>query len=273
MTVPLGAMARPRQDRFAGRIAVVTGGASGIGRACAQLLLAEGATVAIADLDPAVVERVAADMGCHGYAIDIASATGVDALAQRIEHERGPVDMLVNSAGIIQGAAVAPQDIPMETYDRVFQVNLRGTYVACVAFGQRMARRHSGAILNIASIAAMRSTPLHAYGPMKAAVVGLTENLAAEWGRSGVRVNCLSPGPVLTPALQDAIDKGQRDPARMQDGTAAGQIVMPSQVAQAAAFLLSDDASAITGVNLPVDHGWLVANSWTSFGGVRARQG
>lgn len=261
-----------RTQRFAGRIAVVTGGASGIGRACSELLVAEGATVAIADRDPATVARVAADIGCHGYLVDIAEAADVEALAQRIEREHGPVDMLVNSAGIIQGDAVAPQDIPLQTYDRIFQVNLRGTYVACVAFGQRMARRHTGAILNIASIAAMRSTPLHAYGPIKAAVVGLTQNLATEWGRSGVRVNCLSPGPVLTPALQDAIDKGLRDCGRMQDATASGQIVMPHQVAQAAAFLLSDDASAITGVNLPVDHGWLVANSWVPFGGVRPRQ-
>jgi NAD(P)-dependent dehydrogenase (short-subunit alcohol dehydrogenase family) len=265
--------AAPGPDRFGGRIAVVTGGASGIGRACAELLRAQGATVVIADLDPATTARAAAAIGCHGLAIDVAAASDVESLAQRIERDIGPVEMLVNSAGIIQGAAVPPQDIALETYDRVFQVNLRGTHVACVAFGQRMARRHRGVILNIASIAGIRSTPLHAYGPMKAAVIGLTENLAAEWGRSGVRVNCLSPGPVLTPALQDAIDKGQRDPARMQDGTASGQIVMPVQVAQAAVFLLSDDASAITGVNLPVDHGWLVANSWTSFGGVRARQG
>ncbi len=273
MTGPPDADAQARTDRFAGRIAVITGGASGIGRACAELLAAQGATVAIADLDPGTTNRVATDIGCHGYAIDVASASDVELLAQRIEHELGPVDMLVNSAGIIQGAAVPPQDIAMETYDRVFQVNLRGTYAVCVAFGQRMARRHRGAILNIASIAGLRSTPLHAYGPMKAAVIQLTENLATEWGRSGVRVNCLSPGPVLTPALQDAIDKGLRDRNLMQDSAATGQVVMPREVALAAAFLLSDDASAITGVNLPVDHGWLVANSWASFGGVRARHG
>jgi NAD(P)-dependent dehydrogenase (short-subunit alcohol dehydrogenase family) len=132
-----------------------------------------------------------------------------------------------------------------------------------------MAQNRRGSILNLASIAGMRSTPLHAYGPMKAAVIRLTENLATEWGRSGVRVNCLSPGPVLTPALQQAIDQGQRDKARMEASAASGRIVAPLDVARAAAFLLSDDASAITGVNLPVDHGWLVANSWASFGGVR----
>ncbi len=115
----------------------------------------------------------------------------------------------------------------------------------------------------------MRSTPLHAYGPLKAAVIRLTENLAAEWGRSGVRVNCLSPGSVLTPAMQQAIDTGQRDRTRIEQSAATGRIVLPEEVAKVAAFLLSDDASAITGVNLPVDHGWLVANSWASFGGLR----
>ena len=108
---------------------------------------------------------------------------------------------------------------------------------------------------------------------MKAAIIQLSENLATEWGRSGIRVNCLSPGPVLTPALQDAIDKGQRDRVRMESSSASGHLVMPQEVAMAAAFLLSDEASAITGVNLPVDHGWLVASSWTSFGGVREPRG
>lgn len=256
-------------QRFKGRIAVVTGGASGIGRSCAEVLASQGATVVIADLDLDNATSVAAGTGGRAYAIDVSSPHDLEALADRIEREAGPVDMLVNAAGIIQGAAVRPEELPFEIYDRVFGVNLRGTYAACVAFGRRMAARQRGAILNIASIAGMRSTPLHAYGPMKAAVIRLTENLATEWGRCGVRVNCLSPGPVLTPALQDAIDKGQRDRARMEDSAASGRMVMPREVALAAAFLLSDDASAITGVNLPVDHGWLVANSWASFGGVR----
>ena len=260
-----------RSRRFDGRIVVVTGGASGIGRACAEVLAEEGADVVVADLDAAKAADVAQALGGRAYAIDVSRAADIETLAQRVEREVGAVDLLINAAGIIQGAAVRPEELPIETYDRVFGVNLRGTYAACVAFGRRMAARQRGAIVNIASISGMRSTPLHAYGPMKAAVIRLTENLAAEWGRSGVRVNCLSPGPVLTPALQDAIDKGQRDRARMEASAASGRLVMPREVALAAAFLLSDDASAITGVNLPVDHGWLVANSWASFGGVRER--
>ena len=253
-----------------GRVAVITGGASGIGLACAGMLAQQGATVVIADLDLAGASRAAAGCGGHAYAIDVGVAADLEPLARRIENEVGPVAMLVNAAGIIQGAMLRPEELPLETVERVFRINLLGTHAACVAFGSRMARRGSGAILNLASIAGMRSTPLHAYGPMKAAVIQLTENLATEWGPRGVRVNCLSPGPVLTPALQAAIDSGQRDRARMEASAASGRIVLPREVAAAAAFLLSDAASAITGVNLPVDHGWLVASSWGSFGGLRA---
>ncbi len=271
MTAAPGDSTTQGGQRFTGRIAVITGGASGIGKSCAEVLAAQGALVVIADLDLVGATRVADGLAGRAYAIDLGHAPDIDVFARRVEREVGPVDMLVNAAGIIQGAALPPQELALETYDRVFAVNLRGTYAACAAFGRHMAARHRGAILNIASIAGMRSTPLHAYGPMKAAVIQLTENLATEWGRSGVRVNCLSPGPVLTPALQDAISKGQRDRERMENSMASGQLVMPREVAMAAAFLLSDEASAITGVNLPVDHGWLVASPWASFGGVRPR--
>lgn len=267
---PQGRDAAGDGPRFQGRIAVVTGGASGIGRACAEVLAAQGATVAVADRDLANAQAVAQALSGRAYAIDVSVPQDLEALAERIDAELGPVALLVNAAGIIQGPSVRPEELPFDTYDRVYGVNLRGTHAACVAFGRRMAARRRGAILNLASIAGMRSTPLHAYGPMKAAVIGLTENLAAEWGRCGVRVNCLSPGPVLTPALEDAMAKGLRDRRRMEDSAASGRMVMPREVALAAAFLLSDEASAITGVNLPVDHGWLVANSWASFGGLRS---
>lgn len=255
--------------RFKGRVAVITGGASGIGKSCAQLLAAEGAKVVIADINQASAEIVAREVGGWAYAVDVCSDRELASLVTRIEKDVGDVTALINAAGIIQGAAVPPAELPLETYDQVFNTNLRGTYVTCAAFGSRMALRRHGVILNIASISGMLSTPLHAYGPMKAAIIQLTQNLATEWGRSGVRVNCVSPGPVLTPALQTAIDKGQRDLGRMEQSTAIGRMVMPNEVAMAAAFLLSDDALAITGVNLPVDNGWLLAGSWSMFGGVR----
>ena len=145
----------------------------------------------------------------------------------------------------------------------------RGTYVAAVVFGTRMAARRRGSIVNIASVAGMRSMPLHAYAPAKAAVIAMTECLAAEWGPAQVRVNAVSPGYTRTPALQAAIDKGERDVSALERNAALGRLVEPTEIARAVAFLASPDAAAITGANLPVDCGWLVAGSWHTYGGLR----
>ena len=111
--------------------------------------------------------------------------------------------------------------------------------------------------------------PLHAYSPAKAAVISLGECLAAEWGRSGVRVNTVSPGYTVTAALEGQIDLGLRDPEKLKANSALGRLIAPIDIARAVVFLLSEDASVITGINLPADAGWLVAGSWSTFGGVR----
>ena len=116
-------------------------------------------------------------------------------------------------------------------------------YVTSVAFGRRMAQRGRGSIVNIASIAGMRSMPLHAYAPAKAALIAMTECLAAEWGRSGVRVNAVLPGYTRTPALQAAIDKRERDVSALVENSALGRMVEPKEVARAVAFLASADAA------------------------------
>ena len=156
----------------------------------------------------------------------------------------------------------------MAVWDDVVRIDQRGTYVACLAFGRRMVARRRGAIVNIASIAGMRSMPLHAYSPAKAAVISITGNLAAEWGRAGVRVNCVSPGYTRTPALQAAIDRGERDVSSLIALSALGRMVEPEDIGRAVAFLCSVEAGAITGVNLPVDCGWLVTPSWLTYGGL-----
>ena len=255
-----------------GRIAVVTGGASGIGEACARELAACGARVVVADIDEARAEAVAAALpGAIAARLDVTSVDGTEALAERIERELGPVAIAVTSAGVLQ-RPLPPESLPMEVWDRVVAVDQRGVYVSCVAFGARMARHGAGSIVNIASIAGIRSMPLHAYAPAKAAVIGMTQALAAEWGRSGVRVNAIAPGFVLTPALQAAVDAGQRDPAALAENSALGRLVDVDEIAKACGFLASDDASAITGITLPVDAGWLVAGSWASYGGLRPKR-
>ena len=248
-------------------VAVVTGGASGIGAACCRELAARGARIAVLDRDDRA-HAVARDVNGRGWIADVADEPAMQLCANAIEAEMGPVEMLVNSAGVIQ-VPVPPARLSMADWDEVVRVDQRGTYVASVVFGVRMAARRRGSIVNIASIAGMRSMPLHTYAPAKAAVISMTECLAAEWGPAQVRVNAVSPGYTRTPALQDAIDKGQRDVSRLEASSALGRMVEPLDIARAVAFLSSDDAAAITGVNLPVDCGWLVAGSWHTYGGLR----
>lgn len=248
-------------------ISVVTGGASGIGAACARELARVG-KVAVVDRDFARAEAVAREVGGQAYALDVGDEDAVGACAERIERECGPVEVLVNSAGIIQ-TPVRPDELPIERWDDIVRVDQRGTYIACTAFARAMLARKRGSIVNIASIAGMRSMPLHAYAPAKAAVISMTSCLAAEWGWAGLRINAVSPGYTLTPALKQAIDRGERDVANLSGNAALGRLVMPEEIARVVAFLVSDAASAITGINIPVDCGWLVATPWHTYGGLR----
>ncbi|MGY6644959.1 MAG: SDR family NAD(P)-dependent oxidoreductase [Salinarimonas sp.] len=249
-------------------ITVVTGGASGIGAACCQLLAARGGKVVVLDRDGDAAKDLAGEIGGYGCVGDVGVQASLEEAASRIEKDFGAVTGLVNSAGILQ-RPVSPEELSMESYDDVVAVNQRGTYLASRIFARAMIGRGRGAIVNIASVAGMRSMPLHSYSPTKAAVISMTACLAAEWGPSGIRVNAVSPGFTLTPALQREVDAGRRDLSLAEAQAALGRLVRPDEIAQAVAFLLSQEASAITGANLPVDCGWLAGTSWATHGGVR----
>jgi NAD(P)-dependent dehydrogenase (short-subunit alcohol dehydrogenase family) len=251
-----------------GEIVVVTGGASGIGEACCRILVRDGWRVVVVDLRADAAEKIAKELGGHAYVADVAQAAQLAEVAEMIEREVGPVYGLVNSAGVVQHP-LPPEELTMEAWDNVINIDQRGTYVASVAFGRFMAARGAGNIVNIASITGMRSVPLHAYAPAKAAVISMTECLAAEWGRSGVRVNAVSPGYTRTLRVQKQIDDGDRDEAALVANSAMGRLVEPAEVAETIAFLLSQKSSAITGVNIPIDCGWLLAPSWQTYGGLR----
>jgi NAD(P)-dependent dehydrogenase (short-subunit alcohol dehydrogenase family) len=132
-----------------------------------------------------------------------------------------------------------------------------------------MCGRRAGAIVNVASVAGVVSAPVHGYAPAKAGVISLSANLAAEWGPFGVRVNCISPGFTETPALTKALELGVLRRENLERASALGRLVRPGEVAAAIRWLLSDEASGITGVNLPVDAGFLAAVPWQAYGGVR----
>jgi NAD(P)-dependent dehydrogenase (short-subunit alcohol dehydrogenase family) len=250
------------------RMAVVIGGGNGIGEATCRLMSTRDWRVLVADRDAPAAERVAHDIGAAAVGLDLSDADGVERAAAELFAAESVPTALVVAAAVFQDI-LPPEALSLEVWERTIQVNLTGTWLANRAFGPRMAANGGGSIVNIASIAAIGSMPVHAYGTSKAAVVALTRNLAGEWGRAGVRVNVVSPGSTLVPRVEARIKSGRyaADPAEF---TALGRMVRPNEVAEAIEFLASERASAITGVNLVVDAGWDIASTWAQFGGVRA---
>ena len=153
-------------------------------------------------------------------------------------------------------------------WDAIVRVNLTGTFRTLTAFGKGMVERQAGAIVTIGSITAFNSSPLQAYGPTKAGIINMSRNFAVAWGRHNVRVNCVCPGPTRTPAVEASYARGERSPELMVRQTALGRLVRPEEVANAISFLISDEASAITGIELSVDSGTLATQLWSLYGGV-----
>ena len=246
----------------------VTGGASGIGAACCRHLAARGANVAVLDIDEENAGKVAQEIGGTSFTLDVSSETSVQKAVSAVSTSMGRIDGAITSAGIIQ-SPLRPDELSMDTYDRIYAVNQRGTYLCLREFGAHMLGRGSGSLVAISSITASRGTPLHAYGPGKAAITNMVWGLAGEWGRGGIRVNAIEPGYTLTAALQEQIDKGQRDPSRLAEYSALGRMLETDEIASVAGFLLSGDASGVTGTSIPVDAGLLQTLSWAPYGGAR----
>jgi NAD(P)-dependent dehydrogenase (short-subunit alcohol dehydrogenase family) len=252
------------------KLGVVIGGGNGIGAACCRLMAQRGWRVAVVDLVERAAQEVAAEVGGQAYVVDISDLAAVERLAAEIERAQGPTQALAVCAAMFQDK-YAPADFPMDLWQKVIDVNIGGTFNANRTFGTLMARRGRGAIVNVASTAAYGSQALHAYGPSKAAIVNMTKNLAAQWGRSGVRVNSVSPGATLVPRVL------ARKPGRYAvdiDGLMAlGRRIQPSEIAEGVEFLISDRASAITGTDLLIDAGMLAAAGWGIYGGVPPAEG
>lgn len=257
---------------FSSQVALVTGGGSGIGEACARFLAQGGARTLVADKNEEAAARVAAEIGGTSLLLDVGDEAQVERALGGAWEGQGAIDVLVNSAGILQ-RMLPPSRLSLREWDDVARIDLRGTYLCCALLGGRMAERGRGAIVNIASVAGMRSGPLHSYGPAKAGVISLTECLAAEWGPAGVRVNAVSPGFTHTPALDRGMSAGALKEGAMGGASAMGRLVRAEEIAAAVGFLASPLASGITGANLPVDLGYLVATPWASYGGLRPNWG
>lgn len=253
-----------------GKTVIVTGGASGIGEATVMRFARDGWNLVIGDINAIRGETVAEAARLAGAAsvsvlpLDLADETSVASFAEMAYALHACVHAVVNSGGILQNG-VRFLEMPVEEFDTVWRVNVRGTLLINQAFGRRMIEAGTGSIINMCSLTTYRPSPQPAYAPAKVALKSMTEIMAADFGPSGVRVNAVAPGYTLTPAMQARIDEGVRDPQAILDKSAIKRLVQPSDVAEAIFFLCSDAASAITGVVLPVDCGWLAYSAYTSY--------
>lgn len=247
-------------------IAVVTGGAGGIGAATVRTLCAAGWRVVIVDRAIAAAQELATEVGGLAIETDVADRNSVVAAAARVAAEGGARALVAAAAHLENPHRPEHQD--MEEFDRIVATNLRGTFLTITEFGRSMLRNQRGAIVTVGSITALNSSPLVGYSPTKAAIVSMTRNFAVSWGRRGVRVNCVCPGPTRTPAVEASYARGERDPEAMLKQTALGRLVQPQEVAETIVWLLSERASAITGAVVPVDAGVLVSQLWNLYGGV-----
>jgi NAD(P)-dependent dehydrogenase (short-subunit alcohol dehydrogenase family) len=242
--------------RLAGRVAVITGGASGIGKATAELFAKEGAKVVIGDLATSAGAKVAEKMGAVFFPTDVSKSEDVDALVKTATDKYGRLDVMFNNAGIGIGSPLL--GTTAEDYYRTIRIDLDGVYWGLQAAGKVMVAAGRGAIVNTASVAGLiGSTGLSAYNAAKHGVVGLTRNAALEFAPFGVRVNCICPGVIETPLVMDnfAVVEGAR---KMLDAMhPLGRMGQPQEVAKAVLFLASDDASFVTGHALAVDGGMM----------------
>jgi 2-hydroxycyclohexanecarboxyl-CoA dehydrogenase len=243
--------------RLEGKVALVTGGTGGIGSATCSRLAAEGAKVAVADLHAEAAAELAADLGGVGLELDVRSTQSAREAVAVIESELGPVDVLVNNAGIADDDFFVRST--EDQWDRLIAVNLRGVLAVTHTVLPGMQERGAGSIVNLASEAGRVGSQLASvYSATKGGVIAFTKALAKETARRGVRVNAVAPGPIDTPMMRQAEDLGDigtRFVQGMIASTAMRRAGRPEEVAATIAYLASDDASFVTGETIGVSGG------------------
>jgi NAD(P)-dependent dehydrogenase (short-subunit alcohol dehydrogenase family) len=244
-------------QRLAGRVAVITGGASGIGLAAGKRMAAEGATIVVGDIDPTSGKAAADELGGLFVQVDVSDEVAVNALFDTAAATYGSVDIAFNNAGISPPDDDLIENTELPAWQKVQDINLKSVYLSCRAALRHMVPAQRGSIINTASFVAVlgSATSQISYTASKGGVLAMSRELGVQFARQGIRVNALCPGPVNTPLLQELFAKDPERAARRLVHVPVGRFAEPEELAAAVAFLASDDASFITASTFLVDGG------------------
>jgi meso-butanediol dehydrogenase/(S,S)-butanediol dehydrogenase/diacetyl reductase len=245
--------------RLQNRVAIISGVSSGIGLACAKRFAAEGARIVGIDVNPAAQDAPDMDF----YALDVRDEPAIEQAVSRAAAASGGFDILINAAGVSSAGAV--DVLAADEWDRVIDINLKGTYLVSKYVVRHMIEKRSGSIINLASIEGLEAFEGQAaYNASKGGVILLTKNMAVDYGHLGIRVNCLCPGLIETP-LTEVLHMKELETVRRKflDFHLLRRSGQPEEVAGAALFLASDDASFVTGASLTVDGGFTAGRRLT----------
>ena len=244
--------------RLEGRVVIVTGGAQGLGKTYAQRLTAEGALVAIADINGTLAQTTAQEINALPIQTDVANRGSVQSMVDSVLQAYGKIDVLVNNAALFGPLEHQPiEDISVELWDRVMAINVRGVFLCCQAVGRTMLRAGRGSIVNIAATGGIKSFlpemgPNLSYMASKAAVIKLTRDLAAQWAARGIRVNAIAPGSIAGGMMQSLPDDKLAPMVAQIPMRRQGR---PDELRGAVAYLASEASSYVTGTVLVVDGG------------------